>query len=131
MVDPAKRKKGCLGCLGLIALVLLISYLMGLGGSSTPSTVGVGGDGILRMDGSGAILLAIDPASYDALVSASVARDSMGVTQLITAGRVFQCPQGTRVRVIDRAMYRRKVRIMNGPQTGLAGWVSSDWVKPS
>ena len=126
----AKATKGCLGCLGLIVLLLVISYIWGSFSSSGDTTVGIGDDGALRMNAEGPLLLAVDPAAFDELVKSSRAHDAIGIAELMAARRVFECAQGARVRVIDRGMYRRKVRIMSGPQSGLAGWVPVEWVRP-
>jgi len=116
------------GVFGFVLLVMAIA-LFG-SGSDSPASLGVGDHGVLRLDGEGPILLAVDVPSYEGLVKACVAGDDIGLAAMILTGGVFECPQGTRVLVIDRGTYRRQVRLLDGPQAGAAGWVSGEWVRP-
>ena len=79
-------------------------------------------------------MLATDKPSFDELTKALTANDSMGVLQLAAAGKVFGVSSGSRVLVIDRDTFTRKVRILAGvkdidtDKVGLAGWVPFEWV---
>ena len=94
----------------------------------TSSSLSVGQDGILD---SGAELtpVAITEESFDAWTKASVAKDEQGKMLLLASARVFAVKKGTKVRVIDTAMFKRKVRILSGDQKGLSGWVAKEYVK--
>jgi hypothetical protein len=64
------------------------------------------------------------------LVKAESAHDSDGVANLLIDGEVFVVANGTRVRVIDGEGNGSvsKVRILNGPMQGKAGYVPAAWV---
>lgn len=113
----------------IFGFVLVVILVVSLGSSSTPS-LGVGDRGVLRLDGQGSILLAVDAPTFDALVKACTARDEIGLAAMLIGGSVFECDQGTQVLIIDRGMYRRRVRLLDGPQAGAAGWVPVEWVRP-
>lgn len=59
----------------------------------------------------------------------SVANDKDGKVLLLASGRVFAVKSGTKVLVIDQAMFKRKVRVLEGEQKGLSGWVAVEYVK--
>ncbi len=121
-------KKGCIGCLGLIVLIWVIGSL--LPERAETKAPGIGGDGVVRLEGGGPVVLGLTEADLDAFTKASVAKDQVGVQQLYLAGRIIDTPSGTRVRVIDRSTFRRKVRLTDGPRAGQAGWVPYEWVRP-
>jgi hypothetical protein len=81
------------------------------------------------MPGGGTIPVAVDETSFDALVKSSVKGDSYGVAELVAAGKVFGVDGPVRVLLLDSTFTKCKVRILEGPQTGRAGWVPTEWVK--
>ena len=61
------------------------------------------------------VLLALDKESFDKLIKASLAKDYMGIQELLDSG-------GTTVLVIDDAWGARRVRVTNGQYIGRTGW---------
>jgi len=126
-VNPT-AKKGCIGCLGFIVLIWVIASLL----PENPETKaqGLGGEGVVLIEGGYPVVLGVTEADLDAFTKASVAGDKAGVRELYLAGRIIDTPSNTRVKVIDRSTFRRKVRLMDGPRAGRAGWVPYEWVQP-
>ena len=121
-------KKGCLGCLGFILLIWVIGSL--LPENAETKAQRTGGEGVVRIEGGHPVVLGVTDADLDAFTKASVAGDKAGVAELYLAGRIIDTPSGTRVLVIDRSTFKRKVRLMDGPRTGQTGWVPYEWVQP-
>jgi hypothetical protein len=96
-----------------------------------PTMKHIGQEG--RLDGSGSdVPVAVDVKALDELYQVFAAGDKLGLLDLVTSGRVFGVPDNTRVLVIDRAGFlgsRLKVRILDGDQAGMAGWVPCECVK--
>lgn len=64
------------------------------------------------------------------LSKASTARDSIGLLEMLTSGRAFRVAVGTRVRVIDQGIETSRVRMLDGPRAGQAGWLLTRNLKP-
>jgi len=115
--------------LGLIIFIALASWM---GSSSTPSrttaSVPIGNDGTLN-SGAEIVPVAISEAAYESFSKARYAKDEMGIQQLLITGNVFTVQANTKVKVIDQAMFIRKVRILNGISQGLSGWVPTEYIK--
>lgn len=58
-----------------------------------------------------------------------MAKDEQGQVLLIASGRIISVPRGTKVRVIDIGTFIRKIRVLEGSQEGLSGWVAAEYVK--
>jgi len=125
-VNPT-AKKGCLGCLGFIVLIWVIGSL--LPESAETKAQALGGEGVVRIEGGHPVVLGVTETDLDAFTKVSVAGDKAGVAELYLAGRIIDTPSGTKVRVIDRSTFKRKVRLMDGPRAGQAGWVPYEWVQ--
>jgi len=125
-VNPT-AKKGCLGCLGFVVLIWVIGSL--LPESAETKAQALGGEGIVRIEGGHPVVLGVRETDLDAFTKASVAGDKAGVAELYLAGRIIDTPSGTRVKVIDRSTFKRKVRLMTGPRAGQTGWVPHEWVQ--
>jgi hypothetical protein len=67
--------------------------------------------------------------AYDKIVKLCVAKDSVGITELIYNGYCFIVEDGTRAKVIDSTVLCVEVRILSGKQEGKSGWISRDLVK--
>jgi hypothetical protein len=95
----------------------------------TPS-LHIGDEAILSLPGAQAIFLASaeDEEAYDELIDAENASDIEGIARMMARGRAFRVPNGTRVKVIGSSFSSRKVRILEGPYLGEAGWVQADFV---
>ena len=84
-------------------------------------SLGIGETGYLRTEH---LTLAIDKKAHDELLSAVLAKDKVGYDQLVLSGRAFIVPNKAKIRVIDRGLFIRKVRILDGPLQGFAGWTA-------
>lgn len=89
---------------------------------------GIGKIGYLR---TASMTLAIDKKTHDELLSAVLAQDKIGYDNLVTSGRAFIVPNKAKVLVIDRGLFIRKVRILEGEYTGRAGWISYEEIAKS
>jgi zinc-ribbon domain len=137
-ISPAQRKKrhqaNPVGrAVGIILAVGLVFGLFALGraGSSrspAANSPNVGEQGRIA-SGAKTVIAAVDDASFDQVVKSQQAHDQTGLTVLILSGKAFFIDEGTRVLVIDRSTFRRKVRTLEGPAVGRAGWIPAEWVK--
>lgn len=112
----------------LIAGALLAVFLAVVGEDTSPPSVNVGEEGRIA-SGAKTVLAATDDATFDQIVKSQEARDQAGLTVLILSGKAFFIDEGTRVLVIDRSTLRRKVRTLEGPAVGRAGWIPAEWVR--
>jgi hypothetical protein len=94
------------------------------------SYVGVGSEGRLFIRGNGALSVGVTEEAFNEMNTAISVSDSVGYRTILLAGRAFIVQEGTRVLVIERGLFRAKVRILDGTQKDRAGWVASEWVKP-
>lgn len=83
---------------------------------------------ILKSNGE-IVPVAISKEAFDRFTKLSVAKDTIGIRNMVLAGLVFSVDNGTRVVVIDHGFLKSEVRIMSGKYFGLAVWVASDFVK--
>jgi len=90
--------------------------------------LGVGEEGVVKINGSDTVALIADPDSYDDYLNAMTAQDKYGIAELLTANKLFLVLNGTRVKVIDREMGIRKVRVLDGEMEGRAGWTAMEFV---
>jgi hypothetical protein len=67
--------------------------------------------------------------AFDAFMQAASANDTYGMAELYTDGLLVFAESGTKVLVIDKAMFRVKVRILNGENAGFAGWTPMEFVQ--
>ena len=95
--------------------------------SSASERVGVGEEGDVKSSANKTVI-ATSEASFDALIKASVANDTMGIAQLVLDGRAFAVENGTKVLVIDRTTGARQVRILEGELIGETGWLPMEFV---
>jgi len=69
------------------------------------------------------VFVAVDLDAESELSKVASSKDSMGMQILLASGRVFIVDDGTKVLVIDRALFLVKVRILEGPHAWQSGWV--------
>jgi len=139
--EEKAREKSKIGlvCLGVgvfVAFILLLilyitlppnetsnSKITGTGGS-------VGSESKLYVEGLESITLAVDKKAYDELTNCYIAKDKIGILNLVIARKSFTVENGTRVLVIAKSftMSKVRVRILEGKNMGKAGWVSYEWV---
>ena len=61
---------------------------------------------------------------WEALIKVSLAKDEIGLLQLIRDGRLYLVSNGTKVKILDRGIDAHEVRVMEGGAFGVSGWVS-------
>jgi hypothetical protein len=108
--------------LARLAIIWSLSFLVaGCGGSAYPR---IGENGEIHSTGdAGEVLTAVDRAADDEMNSAIGANDTMGLQQMVAAGKVLQVKNGTKVLVIDLTSDETRVRILEGEYAGQAVWV--------
>ena len=79
------------------------------------------------------MLVAIDEDIYKESQSVIDTKDAYGMLEYYQAGKVFVVDNDTRVLLIERGTTfavttRWKVRVLEGPNLGRAGWVHHSWV---
>jgi len=102
----------------------------GKGAKKAPDeTLMTGEEGILYTDGTGHLYLSVDEKAFDAYSDAAVAKDMIGINELIRSGRLIPIIEGTHILVLDIGFFKTKVRVLEGRHKGEAGWVPDEWVK--
>lgn len=126
-----RGKKGCLGCAGAVALVVLISMLHYANSPEKANDEArrAGSRGVLRTETGESILVASSEDAFDQMTKAAIAGDEVGLRQLTLAGLVGSVPSGTRILVIDQAVYTRQVRFESGDLTGQTAWVAYEHIQ--
>lgn len=92
------------------------------------SSVSIGEQGKVHVNGSDTILIAVDKDAFDQYMDAAIANDSIGVVDLMSRGKIFPVKNDTKIQVIDASFTTRKVRVMEGEMFGQAGWVPYEFV---
>lgn len=77
----------------------------------------------------GELFVATSEEAFDRLNDLSVARDEVGIRQLIAAGHVIIVPSGTKARMLNPGFATDELRIIDGPHAGVAIFVSTEFVK--
>jgi len=67
--------------------------------------------------------------TYDRMKQLATARDTEGFTRLLLSGVAATTPTGTKCRIITDGFLNYEVRLLDGPHTGAAAFVSTDFVK--
>jgi hypothetical protein len=98
---------------------------------STSTSISIGDNVILDEGVSTAkvVIVATTQANLDEIIKLSNAGDDLGIAKMIVDGYAFMVDRGTQARIIDTAMYVRKVRIMSGDYYGESGWVPFEFCK--
>lgn len=150
IVCPVCHKKIGMGLVGKIVagffgFVVLMGVIGSMSGNhadtststtaSSSSAVGSGGsvnqgdNGVLRISGTGDIVVLRTKAYMDEYVHDAVNKDTMGMAQMVYADEGFFVSNGTKVLVIDSAIGAREVRILEGKQIAQSGWVPMEFVQ--
>lgn len=66
--------------------------------------------------------------NYDALIKAFVAKDEIGVANMLLQRRAVLIENGTDVLVLERHSGYMQVRVLGGKQFGIAVWIQSELV---
>lgn len=93
--------------------------------------VAVGDEVILNVFGARHVYLATGDGAWDELVAAKARRDVEEIGILIERGKVIREANGTRAKVIRRALLSTKVRIRGGANPGAEAWIESEFVQPA
>ena len=97
--------------------------------SARENGLSIGEHGILHIDGGATShFVAADEEALKKLFRAIDAKDDYGMADLLLTEQVFSVKDGTRVLVIDKALYTTQIRILEGPYAGRSGWVPYEWV---
>ena len=122
------------------ALLLLTLAVLGACGPTTPPPTPTpflhpGDEGTLYVEGLETFFIAVDEAAYDELLDAIAIDDVLGAEQMLLRGNIFPVDNNTRVLLLARGPVftfspRMRIRVLEGPATGRAGWVHVSWVKP-
>ncbi len=119
-----------------IVLVVVISMARNSGDSGQTSNsiavqkVSVGEEGFLRMPNKSGedVLLATTEKNFDDFMKASIAGDTMGATDVVLNGGAYYVVAGTKAKVIDTSVGKRKVRILDGGMVGKVGWIPFEYI---
>jgi hypothetical protein len=127
---------GCLKVvlLGVLILILIAAFSPRHGNGPAvapqppPPRADIGDEVTLNAPGVPGPLMAEDDA-WEPLHDALAARDQVGLDRLMASGKVFRVSNGTRAKLIKAGFVSRKVRILDGPHAGRAGWIESEFVR--
>ena len=75
--------------------------------------------------------MAVNDESWDAMLESINAKDITGLAQLQAAGLVHRIQAGTKAIILDSGFTSYKVRIIDGPSSGVEGWVFREYVQPT
>lgn len=74
--------------------------------------------GDITMISGGSGYLAVDKKSHSRMMKLAIAKDNIGLSQMILQGKIIATPIGTKVRMIDPGFLTCGVRIIEGPHKG-------------
>jgi len=102
------------------------------------TSLSIGDEGFLKVgdDPNNIVFIATDLDAFDELMKIIRAKDAYGLLELGMQGRAFGVTNGTKVKIIDTAIGKRRVRIIQGvkpideDKVGLSGWIPKEWVVP-
>lgn len=129
--SPSRTCRGVILFTIVLAMIAVGSCVSGDGKTTTESRPSVGSEARLYGEGSAPFWVAVDEEAFEELMTAIAAKDNYGITELMLAGRVFIVQNNTRVLVLDQhaGLAATKVRILEGENTGMAGWVPYEFVR--
>lgn len=107
-------------------LILLCLLLFSCGGSNMPD---VGSEAVLYLKGSEVVLLADSKPAYKQFIKIQTAKDKHGFNQMVSAGKIFAVPNGTRVLILDLDLAAYEVRILQGEHKNRTGWIAYEFAK--
>ncbi len=137
VVGNDKMGAGCCGCLLapflLVVLLHLWSTIFGPAPSNnnrpSSSTVSGTGDVAVLNNGAGISLVATTSSAFDELNRAAAKGDKEYLGELLQAGKVIPVESGTKVRILEVHFASRKIRVIEGPKTGVEGYVPYEFIK--
>lgn len=129
-VCPHCRKRQSVSFLSVFIFIVfvLLVYSFVMTAISMTDKVSVGDEGCLYSGGE-LTVVCLSEKSLDQWLSARRAKDEMGQLYLINSGDVIAVKSGTKVLVLERKTFTTKIRIKEGDDAGIAGWVMMGNVK--
>lgn len=142
--EESKKQKKAIIAGAIVAVIFIIIIVLiaiaSTGSNSTPSTtkqkLGIGEEGIINFredkndcSGEDKVLLGITKEAQDKVSKALLAKDYIGMGDLLLSGEAFAVNICTKAKVIDTALYIRQVRILEGKNFGRSGWLPYEWIK--
>lgn len=122
--------------IGLLVVGILVVGAVNLseeqGGSSEADggeSPFIGEEGVLWLDKSMVVPIAVSEPAYEELTELMTAGDNYGIRQLVDAGFVHEIERGTGILLLDISMFKKRVRVLEGPYAGEAGWTPYTWVR--
>lgn len=109
---------GLSACLFILFIFIIVST-----NKKSPSASSKIGDKAYLYHESGSVIVSLNKESRKEFVDAAYAKDTLGVGALFVAGKIFDIKNNTQILIIDTDLYNAKVRILDGEQIGLSGWV--------
>jgi hypothetical protein len=129
-MNKEKIRKIALGVIGVCVVLIIFISLIGRDepssqtASSTPQETWHTGDDVLLKNESGSsIFIAPTQESYDKMFNLIIAKDEVGITQMVMNKEIFLVVSGTKAKIIGRTFASREVRIMEGEYNGQSGWL--------
>ena len=131
------------GCLTFCVLCFLLIGCISCFSKSTPSSststaevasdrVKIGEYGILKSNDSNlAIPLFMEKRYHGEYGDLCALNDTLGIEQMFRNGKIVAITQGTKVLHTGSDWFAVEVRIYDGPFTGILGWVSTEYLKPT
>jgi hypothetical protein len=74
-------------------------------------------------------MIGVDEKSVDDVVAALASRDNSRIESLVQSGKVFTVDANTRVRILNIAGDKFRVRVLEGPSIMIDGYVPERWIK--
>jgi hypothetical protein len=90
----------------------------------------VGRTAHLASPSGGEVWVALDRRDTYKLQQAMVRRDQAALDDAVARKTAFAVAAGAEVRVVGSNVSRREVEILEGPHTGMRGWVEFDLLQP-
>ncbi len=129
-VCPHCRKRQSVSFLSVFIFIVfaLLVYSYVMTAVSMTDQVSVGNEGYLYSGGD-LTVVCLSEKCLDQWLSARRAKDETGQSYLINSGGVIAVKSGTKVLVLERKTFTTKIRIKEGDDAGIAGWVTMGNVK--
>ncbi len=141
------KRKGFLYTVGILfAVGIVVSALDDKGTSSSTTSaqpavtqteqtalsqkVSIGEEGYIKVP-SPKTILANTKTDLDALTKIYLANDTQGIEEFLVGGQGFAVSNNTKVLVTDTAVGARRVRVLEGDQSGKSGWLPMEFVSKS
>jgi hypothetical protein len=102
--------------------------------SDTSASLMPGDEGTLNDGGDPNLLVAQTFSDSQKVIDALVAKDNVGLSQMVASGAVYLAPSGSKAKVIgfgDGIMGASTyhIRMESGPNDGDDGWIQAEWMR--